>query len=257
MTEEKLVFPHPGLRVKRVPLDRPWMWLARGWQDLREAPAPALAYGAALVGLSSVVTIALMLSGLIYLILPLAAGFFLVAPVIAVGLYEISRRRELGLETYLPDIFGAWRRNTAQIVLLGLMLMLVHLVWIRTAMLLFALFFYRGNPGWDGMIQALLFSPVSLPFLVTGTLVGAVLAALTFAITAVSIPMLLDRPVNVFTAIATSWTAVTVNWRPMALWAALIVFFTGLGLVTFYLALAVTVPLIAFASWHAYRDLVS
>jgi uncharacterized membrane protein len=216
------VFAEPSPRINRIPLDRPWVWLARGWIDLRHAPIPALAYGSALVLASFVVTGALLFAGMIYLLLPMAAGFFLVAPVIAVGLYE----------------------------------MLIHLFWVRIATLLFALFFHAGNPGWDGMLDAVFFSRVSLPFLVTGTLIGGVLAAVSFALSAVSIPMLLDREVNVFTAIATSWTAVTTNWKPMALWAVLIVFFTGIGLATFYLALAVTVPLIAFASWHAYRDLV-
>jgi uncharacterized membrane protein len=250
------VFEEPSPRVNRIPLDRPWVWLARGWIDLRHAPGLALAYGAALVIASFAVTIALLYAEMIYLLLPVAAGFFLIGPVVAVGLYEISRRHELGLPVAASDVVGAWRRNGAQIALLGLMLMLIHLFWVRIATLLFALFFHTGNPGWEGMIDAVFFSRVSLPFLVTGTLMGGVLAAVSFALSAVSIPMLLDREVNVFTAVATSWTAVTMNWKPMALWAALIVFFTGIGLVTFYLALAVTVPLIAFASWHAYRDLV-
>jgi uncharacterized membrane protein len=257
MIEAVPVFQEPSPRVNRVPLDRPWVWLARGWIDLQHALPLALAYGIALVVASFAVTIALLYAGMIYLLLPVGAGFFLVAPVVAVGLYEISRRHELGLTVHASDVVAACRRNGAQIALLGLVLMLIHLFWVRIATLLFALFFQSGNPGWEGMIDAVFFSRVSLPFLVTGTLMGFVLAAVSFALSAVSIPMLLDRDVNVFTAIATSWTAVTTNWKPMALWAVLIVFFTGIGLVTFYLALAVTVPLIAFASWHAYRDLVS
>jgi uncharacterized membrane protein len=251
------VLHEPSLHIRRVPLDRPWIWLARGWSDLKASATVTLVYGGALVLISFAVTAALFLAELIYLILPLAAGFFFIAPVIAVGLYEISRRHEHGLDIAWIDVLSAWRRNSAQIALLGLALMLLHLIWIRLATLLFALLFYRGNPGWAGMVDAIFFSPVSLPFLVTGTLAGGVLAALAFAISAISIPMLLDRDVTAITAIATSWMAVTTNWKPMLLWATLIVFFTGLGLVTFYLALAVTLPLIAFASWHAYRDLVN
>jgi uncharacterized membrane protein len=250
------VFQEPSPRVNKIPLDRPWVWLSRGWIDLQHAAGVALLYGGLLVVASFTVTAALLYAGMIYLLLPVAAGFFLVAPVVATGLYEVSRRHELGREVTLADVLGACRRNATQIALLGLILMLIHLFWVRIATLLFALFFQASNPGWGGMIDAVLFSPVSLPFLVTGTVMGFILAAVSFALSAVSIPMLLDREVNVFTAIATSWTAVTTNWKPMALWAVLIVFFTGIGLATFYLALAVTVPLIAFASWHAYRDLV-
>jgi uncharacterized membrane protein len=250
------VFQEPSPRVNRIPLDRPWAWLARGWIDLQHAAPLALAYGGLLVAGSFAVTVALLSAGMIYLLLPVAAGFFLVAPVIATGLYEISRRHERGLTVTASDVIGACRRNGAQIALLGLILMLIHLFWVRIATLLFALFFQASNPGWDGTINAVFFSRISLPFLVTGTVMGFGFAAASFALSAVSIPMLLDRDVNVFTAIATSWMAVITNWKPMALWAVLIVFFTGIGLVTFYLALAVTVPLIAFASWHAYRDLV-
>jgi uncharacterized membrane protein len=251
------VFSEPSPRVKRVALDRPWTWLGQGWRDLVQAPRISLTYGIALVAASWAITLALFLAGWLYVILPLIAGFFLVAPILAVGLYETSRRLELNLPVTLTDVVAAAQRNGAQIALMGLVLMLFNLAWVRIATLLFALFFSQGNPGWDGMIDALFFSPVSLPFFVTGTVIGAVLAAVVFGISAVSIPMLLDREINVFTAIATSWTAVSVNWKPMALWAVLIVFFTGVGLVTFYVGLAVTLPLIGHATWHAYRDLVA
>ena len=236
-------------------LDRPWAWLGAGWKDLTQSPGVSLAYGAALTVISIALTIGLLFAGFVYLILPLAAGFFFVAPVLAVGLYEASRRLEAGQKVTFGDALRACRRNGPQIALLGLVLMFFHLAWVRIATLLFALFFYDRNPGWEGLVDALI-SPESLPFLVLGTVVGAGLAALVFAIGAVSIPMLLDRDVNIFTALATSWMAVQVNWKPMALWAALIVVFTGLGLVTFYIGLVVVLPLIGHATWHAYRDLV-
>jgi uncharacterized membrane protein len=89
-----------------------------------------------------------------------------------------------------------------------------------------------------------------------GTAVGAVLAAIAFAISAVSIPLILDRDVGAFAAMATSVSAVVVNWRVMIGWAALIALFGAVGLASFYIGLAVILPLIGHASWHAYRDLV-
>jgi uncharacterized membrane protein len=256
VTDAIPVFEEPSPRINRIPLDRPWTWLARGWRDLVSAPRVSLVYGAGFVLISMVLSLGLAFTGLVYLVLPLAAGFFLVSPILAVGLYETSRRLEFGQRVALPDVLVAARENGPQIALMGLILMIIHLAWVRIAMLLFALFFDQ-NPGWDAMIDALLFSPRSLPFLVAGTTIGALLAAVTFGISAVSIPMLLDRNVNVFTAVATSWTAVSANWKPMALWAFLIVFFTALGLVTFYVGLVLTLPLIGHATWHAYRDLVA
>ncbi len=244
-------------RVRRVAVDRPWTWLSRGWADLVAVPGLSLGYGLLLVAVSGVLTTGLLLAGLVYLLLPLAAGFFFIAPVLAVCLYEISRRREAGGVATLGDSLLAWRRNGTQIALMGLVLMLLHLAWVRIATLLFALFFHQSNPTLDRLVDALLFSPASLPFLAVGTVVGAILATVAFAIGVVSIPMLLDRDVSVFTAIHTSWRVVTENPAAMALWAALIVVFTTFGIITLYLGLAIAVPLIGYASWHAYRDLVA
>lgn len=244
------------LRVRMIPLDRPWFWLAEGWRDLTDHAAVSLAYGAILVIISFALTLGLIMAGLDYLLLPLAAGFFFVAPLLAVGLYECSRRRQAGLPVTLGAALGAWRANPSQIAYMGLILMLFHLAWVRVATLLYALFFGQANPSLDSLVNTLLFSPMSLPFLAVGTLTGAVLAAIVFAIGAVSLPMLLDRDVDVITAITTSFAAVLHNWRPMALWAALIVIFTAIGMALFYVGLAVALPLVGHASWYAYRDLV-
>jgi uncharacterized membrane protein len=140
---------------------------------------------------------------------------------------------------------------------MGLVLVLVNLIWTRMALLIFALFFGTPRGTLADLVDMTLFSSASLPFLIVGTGAGFVLAAVVFAISAVSIPMLLDRPeIPVWAAIATSVVAVRENVKPMALWAALICAFTGFGMVPFFLGLAVTMPLIGHATWHCYRDLV-
>lgn len=256
MSDVVPVFTSPSPRVRVVPVDRPWLWLGRGWRDFVRAPGICLAYGGVLVVVSVILTLGLWLAGLPYLVLPLAAGFMFVAPILAVGLYEVSRRLETGHPPTLVEAVLAWRRNPLQFALAGLILMLFHLVWVRIAILLFALFFSDASPSLARLIDTLLFSGTSLAFLFVGTAIGAVLAAAVFAIAAVSIPMLLDRDIGVMSAIATSVTAALVNWPAMALWAALIALFTTLGLVTFFIGLAVALPLVGLATWHAYRDLV-
>jgi uncharacterized membrane protein len=139
---------------------------------------------------------------------------------------------------------------------MGLVLMLFLLAWIRIAFLIFALFFGAQPPSWDHLITTLFFTTDGIPFLIVGTAAGGVLAVVAFAISAVAMPLLLDRDVGVLRAMATSAAAVARNWRVLIGWAALIVLFTAAGLVTAYVGLAVTLPLIGHASWHAYRDLV-
>lgn len=256
MSDAIPVFHTPSPRIRLVPVDRPWAWLAKGWSDLFHVPQVSLVYGVVLVVISFALTLGLYLADLLYLLLPLAAGFMLVAPLLAVGLYDTSRRLAASEPVSLQEALRAWRRNSGQVIALGLVLMLFHLAWVRIATLLYPLFFEGPNPSLSELPNILFFSPMSLPFLVTGTLIGAALAALVFAISAVSFPMVIDRDVGAITAIATSFAAVRYNWRPMALWAALIVVFTAVGLALFYLGLAVALPLIGHATWHCYKDVV-
>jgi uncharacterized membrane protein len=257
MTDQAIpVFYGDSPRVRLVPVDRPWTWLAAGWRDVMAAPGVSLAYGALMVALTYLLLILLLQVGVFWLVLPMTAGFFFLAPLMAVGLYETSRRLAAREPVTLGAALAAFQRNGLQLSYMGVLLGLFHLGWVRIALLIFAVFFGLGfNPNWDNLVVRLA-QPDAIPFWAVGTAVGAVFAALVFAISAVSIPMLLDRDVNVFVAVATSFTAVRRNWPAMTLWAGLIVAFTAFGIIPLFLGLAVTMPLIGHATWHAYKDVV-
>ena len=244
------------LQVNKVDLDRPWSWLAAGWQDLTSAPAISLGYGLAFAVVGWLVTFGLWWAGTLYLVLPAAAGFLIIGPILAVGLYEVSRRRHDGRTVSFGDALRAYRTNATQIAFMGVALLLLFFAWVRLAVMIFFLFFGLRPPNPEAFIGTVFFSPESLPFLIIGTAVGAVLSAFAFALSAVSIPLLLDRPrAHVMTAIATSFKAIAENPMTMGFWAVLIVVFMAAGLVTLYFGLIITLPLIGHATWHAYRDI--
>jgi uncharacterized membrane protein len=242
--------------IRTVKIDRPWAWLAAGWRDLTSAPLVSLSYGFLFSGAGYIVMYGLYAIDMFYLILPMAAGFTLVGPVAALGLYDISRRLESGQPVTFGATLGSYGANAGTISAMGLVLMLFLLAWIRVALLIFALFFGDRPVPATNFIEAIFFAPESLPFMVTGTLVGAVLAVAVFTISAISLPMLLDRDVGVPVAISASFKAVNRNPQAMALWAALVAGFTAFGVATLFVGLVICLPLIGHASWHAYRDLV-
>lgn len=251
--------PMPS-RVRLVATDRPWRWLTFGWRDLQANKPVALAYGGALALFGWLLVWILFETGAPWAVLPATAGFFIVAPLLGAGLYETARRREEGEPpATLHDALRGFRRNGAQIAMMGALLMLIHLFWVRMAGLIFALFFgINFAPELHHLPFAMAQSPQFLSFLIVGTGVGFVLAAATFAVSAVSIPMLVHRPeITFLEAVTVSIQAVLTNWRAMALWAGLITVFTGLALVPFFLGLVIAMPLIGFATWHAYRDVVA
>jgi uncharacterized membrane protein len=258
MAEATLPTRSSTTSINKIPLDRPWTWLAKGFSDFRQAPAISLGYGILFALAGYLLIASLWAIGWIYLTLPLAAGFLIVGPLFAVGLYEVSRRLRTGEPVTFGDALSAWKRNGGQIGLMGVALLLLMFAWLRLAAMIFMLFFGLEPPSLDTLVQQTVLSPDALPFLVTGSVVGAVLALIAFAISAISIPLLLDHPeANVVTAITTSVDAVKTNPAPMLFWGALIVLFAGAGLATFLLGLIITLPLIGHASWHAYQDLTA
>lgn len=251
------VFTGPSPEVRIIADDRPWAWLEAGFADLKRAWPVSMAYGAIVVAFSWALVLVMTGTGHFYLILPMCAGFMLVAPLAAVGLYDTSRRLAAGEPVSLGQALRAFLVNPRHIAYMGLVLALFLLFWIRIATLLYAIFFSDLNPNLANLVNVVFTSDVSLPFLIVGTVLGGVLALLVFAIGAVSVPMLLNRDMNVFTAILTSITAVRMNPKPMLLWAFIIVFCAGVGMATLFVGLAVALPLIGHATWHAYRDLVA
>lgn len=253
-SEQVVIMGQQNIRI--VELDRPWLWLAAGWRDFTRSPTVSLCYGFMFSLAGYVLMYGLYAMDMFYLVLPMAAGFTLVGPVAAVGLYDASRRHEAGQAVTCSGSLRSFLTHASTVSAMGLVLMLFLLAWIRVAMLIFALFFGEQPIHGENFIASVFFAPESLPFVVTGTVVGGLLAAVVFAISAISLPMLLDRNVGVPAAVATSIRAVNRNPQAMALWAALIAGFTAFGIATMFIGLAVTLPLVGHASWHAYRDLV-
>ena len=250
--------PNHGMPdVRTIGLDEPWRWLAAGWRDLWQRPAISLSYGLAVTVISWILTAGLFTLHMASLSIVLAGGFLLVGPLLAVGLYEVSRRLETGEPITARDVMLVSTRKPVQLAFLGVALMLAYLAWLRIAMLLFALFFgLEPFPPIEQFLPTLLFTWKGLSLLVVGTIAGAVIAFAVFALTAISVPLLMVQDRDAFTAVATSIKAIAVNFKAMLLWAWLIAVLIGCGLATGYLGLIVTFPLIGHATWHAYQSLV-
>lgn len=250
---------HPVI-IHYATMEQPWQWLAAGWQDILRCPGVSIGYGLIWVVLSLLIVGGLWSADQGSWLLPLIAGFMLMGPLVAVGNYEISRRLQQGSAVTLRQVLLAWRQNPTQIALMGLLLMIFLLAWIRFATILFALFFGVDIPTVDTatIYTDLLLTGTGLSLIVTGTIIGAVLAFVAFALSVVSIPRLLDQPgTSVLEAVITSLAVVQQNLKPMLLWGLILSVITFAGLALAFVGLAIALPLLGHASWHAYRDLVS
>ena len=221
----------------------PWHWLALGWQDFRRAPGLSLLFGVAIMILSVAVSALAWELGRFALLASLLSGFVFIAPLIAVGLYCVSREHEAGRAPRLSQSFSLARRMLGQAGVFALMQLVILLVWSRVGMIVTAFFpVYAQNTS------------LLLQFLLVGSAIGCVFAALTFASAAFSLPMIADRDVDMVTACVSSIHAVLSNKAVLLLWAAIIVTLTVIGFATAFLGLIVVMPWLAYASWHAYRE---
>ena len=221
----------------------PLRWLALGWRDLRRAPGLSLLFGAVILAVSVAVSALAWSLGRFALLATLLSGFVFVAPLIAVGLYCVSRALEAGRMPSLRESFVLARRVAGQAGVFALVQLVILLLWSRAGMMVNAFV-----PVEDGSTRAL------LEFLLIGSLAGSVFAALTFAIAAFSLPMIADRDVDMVTAGVSSVNAVLRNKGVCVLWAAIIAALTAVGFLTAYLGLVVIMPWLAYAAWHGYRE---
>ena len=239
-----------------VPRERAFDWLRAGWRDLWVQPYDSLAYGGFVFIASWFVIWGLFYFGWGSFLFPSLAAFLVVGPVLAVGLYEKSRRIALGLPLSLHAMIFGPARSGGQILFIGVVLALLMMVWMRAAFIIYALFFgMRAFPGLEHVPAMLFTTQTGWAMLVTGTLVGGLFAGFAFAISALSIPMVLDKNLDAFTAMGTSFALVWNNLPVMLTWGALITALFVLCLVTGLIGLIVVFPLLGHATWHAYKGL--
>ncbi|MBF0324359.1 MAG: DUF2189 domain-containing protein [Alphaproteobacteria bacterium] len=230
-------------------------WLCLGWSDLRAAGWVSPAYGAIFAAGGFVITFGLVLAGMPYLITPMIGGFLLIGPLLALGLYDISDRHEKGLAASFGHALLAFRRNRFHILTAGLVLMLVVMIWARLSAVLFALFFpYQSMTLASFLAQIVTFD--GIVFTVMMMALGFVFATAIFVTHMVSLPMMLDRKVDIFSAAIWSVMAVVRNPVTSVRWAATIALVVGAGMAAGFVGLVVALPLIGHASWHAYREMI-
>jgi uncharacterized membrane protein len=239
---EPLVYPS-----RRLDIGAPLRWLRAGWRDLVSAKRQSLVYGAGLVLFGYLLTWLAWDEGHTLALFTLAVGFILAGPVLAFGMYSISRQLEQGRKPRLGVCWRESRNHLRNELLFALVLLVVLLVWARAASMVHVFFPMDGETGLLDWLQ----------FLAVGSAVGAVFAALVFAASAVALPMMLDRGTDAITSALTSINVVLNNKGVMALWAAIIGALVTIGFATAYLGLVLILPLIGHASWHAYRDAVA
>lgn len=240
------------LTLRPVGSADPMRWLRAGWADFRACPHIGLFYGACFVAMGALL-IWVFLNRPAYL-LALAGGFLLIGPFLCLGMYDVSRKRERGETPSLRASLTAWRGNVSATAIFCAVLLVLEMLWSRSALVIFAVAFNRV-PGVDSTL-AMLVHPSNLGFLATYFVVGAIFSTLIFATTVVSIPMLLDRTTDSVTAAITSFRACLTYPKVMALWALIIAVTITVSLAPLLLGLLVAAPVIGHASWHAYRGIV-
>jgi uncharacterized membrane protein len=246
--------PHDNPFKRRYVPTVSFQWLAAGWRDLLAKPAPSLIYGFVVFAVSAIIVVGLFTFDLDYILLPAFAGFMVVGPVLAIGLYEKSRRLAAGTPATLGSMLRPHAVSMGQILFIGVLLCLVMLLWMRAAVILYALFFgLLPFPGLAQIAHVLFTTPIGWALLIVGTAVGALFAAFSFAISAFSIPMLLEKRMDALTAMGTSMALVWNNLPVMLTWGTIVLALFLLSLATGLLGLIIVFPLLGHGTWHAYR----
>jgi len=244
---------------REVAASAPFRWLRKGWADMCGAPRQSLTYGTIVVLLSLALAYVAVEFGGYWELLSLVSGFILIAPILAVGTYAISRQLERGRVPSLRRCMREEQRAFGNLMVFALMLMVVFLVWARAGSAIHVFFPVGEQPDWRDY----------LAFFGIGSAVGSIFALVVFAAAAFSLPMMVDRKTDSVTAVVTSINAVLRNRLAMAVWAACIVVAVAPGFALLFMgrdrgahlawimvALGITLPLIGHATWHAYRETV-
>jgi len=228
-------------------------WFMKGWADFKTAPGLSLLYGVLFVGAGYAMIYGLLQSGLESLLLPMASGFMLVGPLLTVFLYEVSKKIQEGEPITIGNVVASAMSKAGQLAPIGFALAFLTMVWMLLSLVIFSVFFGGTPPNMSSFYNDFISQPQAPAFLVVGTITGGVLATIAFALSAVSLPMVMDKGVNGVEAMAFSISVVRDNWQVMFGWAAMLALLTFCGMATFFVGLAITVPICGYATWHAYQ----
>ena len=262
MTQTDVILPTEGQRelpkIRSIGLGELRGALAKGLDDFRALPTHVIFLGLMYPVIGLLLFRAVFGYDLVPLLYPLAAGFPLIGPFAAIGLYELSRRRELGLDTSWKHAFDIIHSPSLRpICLLGGLLLVIFTVWLATAHALYEARFGEYEPTTLGaFVRRVLFTPQGQDLIIVGNALGFLFAALAFALSVVSFPLLLDRNVGVGVAIVTSLRTILRNPVAMVVWGIFVAGLLVLGSLPFFLGLAIVVPVLGHSTWHLYRAVI-
>jgi len=231
---------------RAVGMGAPFRWLRAGFRDMRAAPRQSLGWGLIVLATSWLVSLPPLMLDNKFALLGLLSGFVFVGPLLAVALYAISWRLEHGRAPTFRRSLAEARRQISNCMVFALVLIVIFLVWARAASMVHVFFPAEANADWRAIAR----------FLAIGSAVGSIFAAITFAASAFSLPMIMDRQTDTITAVVTSVNAVLRNKAAMAVWLAIIVISVAIGFATAFVGLIFLFPLLGHATWHSYREMI-
>lgn len=249
----------PKVKINRIGFSDVKAALAEGWRDFTRAPAIGLFFGAIYAAGGIAIWLFLAIYHEPWWIIPIAIGFPLIGPFVAVGLYETSRRLAAGQPLHFGEILTViFAQRKRQVAWMAFVVLFIFWMWLYEVRMLLAVFLgFKSFSSIGAFIDVMTTTPEGIWFLIVGTAVGAFISFVLFCSTVVAIPLLLEREIDLITAIILSFKSVFQNPGPMIAWGIAIVALTFAALLPMFLGLLIVLPILGHATWHLYRRVVA
>ncbi|WP_424930849.1 DUF2189 domain-containing protein [Amaricoccus macauensis] len=249
---------HKRPQIRQITTSDVHAALLQGWADFRAAPNFGLFFGGIYAIAGIFILLQLMAWNQPLWIIPLACAFPIIGPFVALGLYEVSRRREENIPLVWGEVLSAlWGQRNGQMPFMAFIVLAAFMVWIWFARLLVAVILGRMSFAVYSDFNILFTTGSGLTLLFFGTLVGFIIAFCIFSFTVMALPLLLDRDIDFVTAMITSVDTVKANPRPMLTWAWIVAATLIIAMIPFFLGLIIALPVLGHGTWHLYRKAIA
>jgi uncharacterized membrane protein len=242
------------LDIARIPVYRPFVWLYAGWLDMRRHWGASLGYGALIVALGW--TLLVFCGTHPYFVAAAITGFLLVGPLMSAGLCEMSRRYSLGQPATFDDSLEGFARNAPALFEFGVILAICAAVWFGVSALLLGTVFHIDTPDIRETLYQGFLDSTNRSQVLAYVVIGGILATGVFCVSAVAIPLIIDKHASAAQAMRASVNVVLRNIPAMIVWSGLILALTIIGYVPLLCGLLIIAPLLGHATWHAYKDVI-